>query len=217
MRGGAGASWRDGGSVSGPRPGVIVPSMRGPDAPVQPGTVAGSPWAVSQPKSEKAIASLASAGTPSSSLGRIRASGPGAHVPAQPGAPVLSAIQAGRPSCRVPRTRPFSTQWNSVCPCEHTRSTGPPASAASANPGLSGCRAGRPGHVGRVRLPPGGSRTGSLSRGVVTGRGARCSAGSGVLAGPRRSRSSRPPWRPRDPPTVRDGRRERPRPGAGRR
>ena len=41
--------------------------------------MAGSPWAVSQPKSEKAIASLASAGTPSSSLGRIRASGARLH------------------------------------------------------------------------------------------------------------------------------------------
>lgn len=33
----------------------------------------------------------------------------------------------------MPRARPSSTQWNIVCPCEQMRSTGPHASAASAN------------------------------------------------------------------------------------
>lgn len=71
---------------------------------MQPGTVAGSPCAVSQPKSEKAIASLASAGTPSSSLGTIRAP------------PARAASMAIRTGLRTPppETTTVSRRWRRI-------------------------------------------------------------------------------------------------------
>ena len=46
--------------------------------------------------------------------------------------PVRSAIQAGWPSCSVPRTAPSATQWKTVWPCATTRSARPAHSCAFA-------------------------------------------------------------------------------------
>ncbi|CAM5672532.1 hypothetical protein STENM327S_05396 [Streptomyces tendae] len=50
---------------------------------------------------------------------------------------MASAIQAGWPSWRVPRTAPSSTQWYMVCPCETTRSAPPPHSSRTARTAAS--------------------------------------------------------------------------------
>src|SRR5262249_28467141 len=66
-----------GAAVGRAAPGAALsrPSTRGPDAPVQLGTFAGSPRGGAQPIKANAIASLLSDGTPSSSLASTRTPG----------------------------------------------------------------------------------------------------------------------------------------------